>query len=353
MPQNAGTYTLTASIPSTDNTEAAEVSLSVTISRKPITLTVTITPSSYEYTGSAIQSSGGEVKVLDGTDEIPASEYTLAYGENIHYGTGTVTVKDNGSGNYSFADATGNFTITKKLQTTLNITMPATIVYGDTFTLTTTGGSGDGAVTWAVTNGGSYAEVNGTSGEVTIKGVGSATITATKAGGTDYEDATATVTFTAGKKPVTATVTAANKSYDGTTTATVSAEVNSGDLVSGDSITISGLVGAFSDANVGENKTVTVNSSNATITGTNAENYIVTYSGATASISKADAKITTAPTANALTYNGTAQELVNAGTANFGKVVYCQSLTWPYSPRSWGPRRSCYTRTSPDRRGEG
>ena len=79
----------------------APVMVDVTISRKPITPTVTITPDNYEYTGNAIQPSGSAVKVTDGSDEIPASEYTLSYGENIHYGTGTVTATDNGSGNYA------------------------------------------------------------------------------------------------------------------------------------------------------------------------------------------------------------------------------------------------------------
>jgi len=87
-PQNAGTYTLTATIPATDNTETATAQRTVTISREAVTPAVTITPDSYEYTGSAIQPGGNAVKALDGDKEIASTEYTLSYGENIHVGAG-------------------------------------------------------------------------------------------------------------------------------------------------------------------------------------------------------------------------------------------------------------------------
>lgn len=161
--------------------------------------------------------------------------------------------------------------------------------------------------------------------------MGSVTITATKAGGSDYKDAAATVTFTTGKKPVTAAVTAADKPYDSTTTADVTASVNSGDLVSGDSITISGLAGTFSDANAGQGKTMTVDSSNATVTGTNADKYTITYPNATASISKSNAVIAAAPSAMELAYTGAPQALVTAGSANVGSVVYSLTETGTYS----------------------
>lgn len=77
------------------------------------------------------------------------------------------------------------------------------------------------------------------------------------------------------KKPVTAVLTVAEKTYDGTVAATVTAAVNSG-LISGDSISITGLTGTFDNANAGENKTVTVDSGGKSITGTGTDNYTVT-----------------------------------------------------------------------------
>ncbi len=73
-----------------------------------------------------------------------------------------------------------------------------TIYYGDTFTLSTSGGSGSGAVTWAVTEGGSFATVDST-GNVKITGVGQVTVTATKAGDGNYKEAVASYTFTSQK----------------------------------------------------------------------------------------------------------------------------------------------------------
>jgi hypothetical protein len=54
-----------------------------------------------------------------------------------------------------------------------------------------------------------------------------------------------------------------NKVYDGTTTATVNGTVATG--VDGQALTISGLTGAFADANVGTGKTVTVTSTAAAV----------------------------------------------------------------------------------------
>ena len=53
--------------------------------------------------------------------------------------------------------------------------LPETVTYGDTFTLTATGG-GEGALTWAATGAASVDK----DGTVTITGAGSFTITATK-----------------------------------------------------------------------------------------------------------------------------------------------------------------------------
>ena len=122
------------------------------------------------------------------------------------------------------------------------------------------------------------------------------TITLTLGGANKDEYYLSSKTITAkaaiSAKPVTAVVTVAPKTYDGTTTATVTAEVTEG-LASGDSITITGLTGTFDDANVGTGKTVTVDASGKSITGTGASNYDVTIpTEATGTINKAQAVIT-------------------------------------------------------------
>lgn len=320
-------------------TSATQVS-GVRIELKTITPTVELSYDTTLYDGGEKRPT---VTVKDGEDIIPNSEYTVAYSGNRDVGKATVTVTNKANGNYKITTATANFQITIKTQDALSISgKPNTFTYGDQFTLSTTGGSGNGAVTWKITAGDSVAAVGPNSGQVTINGFGLVTIQATKSG-TDpqtnkknYEDAIATWTFTAVQKPVVATVTADNKTYDGNTTATVHAVVEQGALP-GDVITINGLSGTFSDKNVGTNKTVTVKGT-PSISGNRSGNYAVTLSSrsVTADITKAAASIKTAPGQRtpALTYiKETAQPLVTAGAANIAGISleYALSENGPYS----------------------
>ena len=65
------------------------------------------------------------------------------------------------------------------------------------FTLGAAGGSGNGTVTWVVTSG--AAVVDASTGAVKITGVGNVIITASKAGGDNYQDVQASETFSAVK----------------------------------------------------------------------------------------------------------------------------------------------------------
>ena len=110
---------------------------------------------------------------------------------------------------------------------------------------------------------------------------GENTAVATVTGKGNYSG-TKSLNFTIGKKALTATVTAQNKIYDGNTTAEVSATVETG--VTGEALNISGLKGTFSDAQTGTGKTVTTNTSAATVTAgenTKVSNYTVNYPATT------------------------------------------------------------------------
>ena len=140
-----------------------------------------------------------------------------------------------------------------------------------------------------------------------------------------YNSFTGSATVTIAKKAVTATVTAGNKTYDGTTDATVSAEVSSDDLISGDSITINGITGTFADKNAGTDKKVTVDSSKAEFTGTGVENYAITIgTEATASIDRLTAEFNWSNTD--LTYTGNEQSV----TAEVKNAVKGDSFTLAY-----------------------
>jgi mannan endo-1,4-beta-mannosidase len=69
------------------------------------------------------------------------------------------------------------------------------LTFGQSASLQVTGGSGSGAVTFAVTSGSEYATVDATTGLIQTTGIGTVTITATKAGDDKYKEATASVTF--------------------------------------------------------------------------------------------------------------------------------------------------------------
>ena len=344
---NAGDYQVWYKVEVTDNYTAVgptEIS-DVKIQRKQITPDVTLSEYTYLYDNGYKEP---KVTVKDGDTVLPASEYSVAYENNRNVSTpdnpAKVIVTDKAGGNYDLADVEVPFQITLRTQETLSITeKPNTVIYGDKFTLSTSGGSGDGLVTWEIipVDGKNVATVDQDSGQVTIIGDGDATVRATKSGKdpvtgvTNYEDAIATWPFTASKKAVTATVTADDKPYDTNTNATVHAVMKEG-VLSGDEIIITGLTGTFDSADAGVDKPVTVDITGATITGKNSEHYTVSYSSTTvkATIRKAIAKITTAPVPATLTYDGTERDLIATAAVvdpTGVPVEYALSEDGPYS----------------------
>ena len=338
---NAGSYEVWYKVEGIDNyngvgpTEIEDVE----IQRKPITPEVRLSYYTCVYDGGFKQPS---VTVADPTDGfvLPDSEYKVTYNNNQNVGKADVKVTDKENGNYQITETTVQFEITAADQFGLTITnIPNTVTYGDVFTLGTAGGSGNGTVTWKITamkdgEGNAVAEVNfsqiatinSASGQVTVTGVGTVTVRATKSG-TDndgnHKDATAEWTFTAAPKRVTAIVTADSKTYDGNTTATVHIAVPEQDIVPGDTITITELTGTFSDANAGTGKTVNVTGTAViTVNGTTIyngavyEKYIVTIpTTATADIHKA-AATAAAPTPANVIYDRSAHPLVTAGSVS-------------------------------------
>ena len=120
---------------------------------------------------------------------------------------------------------------------------------------------------------------------------------------------TAAVPFTIARKSVEAFVEAENKTYDGNVSATIKATVKQSELVPGDSIIVTGLKGTFETQNAGVNKIVTVDSSEAVISGMGADNYNVTISPleTKASINKLAARLTWSNPY--LTYTGNKQSV--------------------------------------------
>lgn len=347
---DAGAYHVWYTVEVTDNylpitPDPTEIT-GVKILRKPITPVVELSQLKYQYDGEWKQP-GVTVKDNDDKTVLPNDEYQVTYLNNRDVGQATVEVSDKPGGNYEIKTVAVHFQITSRAQETLTITnRPNTVIYGGQYTLETSGGSGNGIVTWEITTGKDVvATVDPNSGQVTIVGHGSATVKATKSGQDpatgviNYDDATAIWTLTAAKKPVTAIVTAEDKFFDGNRTAAVHAVVEQG-VLPGDVITITDLIGTFDDENAGVDKTVTV-SGTPTITGNNSQHYDISYSSLTvkATIKKAIVEITTPPVPADLTYNGTAQTLIAIGAG-----VNTTGVDVEYALREDGP----YTTTFPE-----
>jgi len=129
------TFTITAAAPETKDISDA---------------VVTVTPSSMEYTGSAL--TPAVAVTLDGAALALDTDYTVAYTNNIEVGTATVTVT--GKGNYT-GTTTANFTITAAAPvekvTPVVSANDITATLGDTLTITGTAKDGekDVAGTWS------------------------------------------------------------------------------------------------------------------------------------------------------------------------------------------------------------
>ena len=197
----ASNYKLVGSLPT----------VTVTISKAAAPVLADI-PVSFKYTVTT-----GEKAI--GNAGIPADAGTLTYSKGTATKTGTVTVTswdvDSTTGKVTYTlsggkagdsatlfvtiastnyeDATVNVVITltaRDNQVELRITGGTTVVYGQTLQLGTSGGSGTGAVTYAVTNGTGEATIDANTGVLTPVKVGSVSVIATKAGDNDYNAVT-------------------------------------------------------------------------------------------------------------------------------------------------------------------
>ena len=190
VPTNAGTYTVKATVAESTNYKAATATGSFTIAPKTVTnAAVTLSQTSYAYTGRAFQPS---VTVKDSTTVIPASEYTVAYTDNINVGTATVTVSDRAGGNY-VVSGTATFTITKAALSGVSVSLGGW-TYGDTAkTPTVSGNLGNANVTYQYKAADAADE---TYTNVVPANAGTYTVKATVAESANYAAATATRNFT-------------------------------------------------------------------------------------------------------------------------------------------------------------
>ena len=186
------------------------------------TLTITLEPKEVQavVTGESI------TKVYDGTnkatvnlgfkdgailagDEITVSAPNATYsdanvGDNKTITLGDLSIAGKDKDWYTVTAPTETITgsITPADQTALTISgLPDKVYVGDQFTLTASGGSGTGALSWKVVSG--PAEIDASTGAVRITGEGTIVISVTKAEDATHSATSAEITFTANEIPYT------------------------------------------------------------------------------------------------------------------------------------------------------
>ena len=185
---NAGTATVT--ITATDNGNYFGMQ-SGTFNIRKAALTVTADDKVIDFNAPSPDYTYNITGFVDGEDVLVVSgeaQVTSLYTPGNAIGQYTITVEQGSlaADNYYFKLVNGTLYVGMTDQPPLSINDPGVKTYGDAeFTLSTTGGSGDGTVSYEVISGGDVISVT-TGGTVTILKVGTATVTATKAGDGNY-----------------------------------------------------------------------------------------------------------------------------------------------------------------------
>ncbi|WP_212784863.1 YDG domain-containing protein [Ferrigenium kumadai] len=283
-------------------------------------------------TAATVNTAGAVLTGKIGADVVTVSATGTFANKNVANGK-TVTL----SSTYSGADA-GNYTFTDQASTTANIT-PANLTvtgitannktYDATVAATLAGTAtvaalGSDVVSVGGAGSGTFADKNVGNGKaVTVTGY---TISGTDAGNYTLVQPTGVTANIAPKSLTVSGVTANNKTYDGTTTATLQGPAVLEAALGTDVVTLGGLAsGAFADKNVGNGKTVTV--SGFALSGADAGNYtVVQPTGVTANI--IPRTLTLLATAVNKTYDATTTATLSPGSAWLnGSLVAGETVT--------------------------
>jgi hypothetical protein len=202
---NAGTHSISVSFAGDLDLTAAKAAATLTIAKAGVSLKWS-TPNAIPY-GTPLGSDQ-----LNATATVPGTfTYTPAAGILLDAGTQTLlaTFTPDDQQNYTNGEISVSFVVNKADQPTLSVVAPASLVYGTTVILSTTGGAGTGLV--GISTGtstgcaGAFSFVNVTNAS------GTCTVTATKGGDSNYNPVTSAPVVIALQKAAqgTLTVTAA------------------------------------------------------------------------------------------------------------------------------------------------
>jgi len=239
--KNTGAASGVLSIEVGKNTPALSVPAAVPASPQtyPVSkITVTAALSSYFGTlgGQTVRFYNGEVLLgTAATDSSGTASLELA---NMVAGTYSLTAEVSSDGfNNSVSSAAAAFEISKGTQTELTVGgVPATVVYGDSgFKLIPAGGSGTGTAYSFVSDNADVLTVDSL-GNVTVKGAGTAKITVTKAGDSNYNPVSREVSITVAPKPLAVSVSPVT--------------ITSGQAIPALVVNVTGFVGSDTESNI-------------------------------------------------------------------------------------------------------
>ena len=316
---DAGNYTLTQPT-TTANITARPLTVSATGNNKVYdgTTSATVTLSDNRVAGDTLSTSYTSASFAD---------KNVGLGKTINV-TG-ISLSGTDAGNYTFntsASTTADITARTLTITAAGVSKVYDGTTSATVTLSDNRLVGD-AFTDSYTSA-AFSDKNvGTSKTVNVSGI---SISGAEAGNYTF-NTTASTTADIMARDLTVTATGVNKVYDGTTTATVNL---SDDRISGDVFTGSYTSAAFTNKNIGTGKTINV--SGISISGTDAGNYNLLNTTATATANIAALGVTASITANDKTYDGTTAATFSCALDGVvsGEVVNCTGGTASFDDKN-------------------
>jgi hypothetical protein len=332
-----GVYTYTVSATNESGTVTTS-SQTLTINQAPAwtanaPTTSMLTGTAYSYTFTASGYPAPTFSVTTGTlpTGMTLTSAGVLSGMPTTVGSSTVTFQaSNGIG--SAVTVSKTFTVTAGVQATLyanaaNSTLTYNAASQPTTTVSTTGGSGTGAVSYVVLAGsGSVCSLSGTT--VTAITAGACTIVATKAADANYGSISASVTITinkASQSTLSATATSNSFTYSTTTqTTSVSASGGSGTGAT----TFSVDVGSTSVCSISSSTVTILTAGICSVTATKAAdtNYLAQTAQVVITIAQASqATLTASAARTSLNYNGSTPETTTVsatGGTGTGSITY-------------------------------
>ena len=203
MVKGAGSTTITATQAGNDNYNPFEQTFTLTVNKAQLTITAddktktagaanpafTISYSGFKYNDNASSLTTQPTAASEATTSSPAGTYPI-------------TVSGGSSDNYEFNYVNGTLTVTAKNNQTISLSSIPVMTYGDgSYNLPSATDQGL-ALTWS-SNNTSVATVSGNT--LTVKGAGTASITASQVGSESYNPFTEEFTLTVNKATLTVT----------------------------------------------------------------------------------------------------------------------------------------------------